>query len=116
MKAVGAFLAVSLALVIAGGWILGYFFPSPAEHRAIRISAAIAVAVQLVTFAIMRIVPRDQMMAGWGIGALLRFAVLGVYGLVLAKALGLPSAAALVSLATFLFVSTIVEPLLLVKS
>lgn len=113
MRAVGAFLAVSVALVALLGWILGYFFPSPAEHRAIWISAGIAVVVQAVTFAIMRLVPREQMMAGWGIGAFLRFAVLGLHGLVLAKALGLPSGAALVSLAAFLFASTIVEPLLL---
>lgn len=113
MKAVGVFLAVSVALVALLGWVLGYFFPSPLEHRAIWTSAVVAVAVQLLAFTIMRLVPREQMMAGWGLGALLRFAVLGVYGLVLAEALGLPLAAALISLAVFFFVSTIVEPLLL---
>ena len=113
MKAVGAFLAVSLALIALVGWLLGFFYASAAEHHAIRVSAGVAVVVQAVTFAIMRIVPREQVMAGWGIGSFLRFAVLGLYGLVVAKALGLHAEAALVSLAAFLFVSTIVEPLLL---
>jgi hypothetical protein len=113
MRAIGAFLAVSLALVALIGWILGFFYASPAEQRAIWVSAGISVVVQAVTFAIMRIVPREHVMAGWGIGSFLRFAVLGLYGLVVAKALGLPGEAALVSLAAFLFVSTIVEPLLL---
>jgi hypothetical protein len=43
----------------------------------------------------------------------MRFAVLGVYALVFVKALGLPSGAALISLAAFFFISTLIEPLLL---
>ena len=43
----------------------------------------------------------------------MRLAVLAVYGFVLIKAMGLPSAPALLSLAAFFFLSTLVEPLLL---
>jgi hypothetical protein len=43
----------------------------------------------------------------------LRFLVLGVYALVVVKALGLPVEPALVSLAAFFFLSSLVEPLLL---
>jgi hypothetical protein len=52
-------------------------------------------------------------MKGWGIGALLRVAVLALYGVVGPRALGLPLAPALVSFALFVFVSTVIEPLFL---
>jgi hypothetical protein len=47
------------------------------------------------------------------VGAVLRFLVLGVYALVFVETLALPSVAALVSLAAFFFLSTLIEPLLL---
>ena len=43
----------------------------------------------------------------------MRLMALAAYALVVTRALGLPSAAALVSLAAFFFLSTVVEPLLL---
>jgi hypothetical protein len=111
VRTAALFLAVTVALTAVVGWILGYFFRSPAEHHAILVSAVVAVVVQLLAFTIMRLVKREHVIAGWGVGVILRFAVLAVYGLVIAKAMGLPSAAALVSLAAFFFVSTTVEPL-----
>ena len=51
--------------------------------------------------------------AGWGMAMLLRFATLAIYGFLVVERLGLPSTAALLSLATFFFVSTLVEPPLL---
>jgi hypothetical protein len=53
------------------------------------------------------------MLAGWGVGVLLRFVVLAAYALVGAKALGLPLAPALISLVAFFFVTSLVEPVLL---
>ena len=53
-----------------------------------------------------------NVMAGWGLGALLRFAALGIYAMVATKALGLDMNSALVSLACFLFLSMMIEPLL----
>ena len=113
MKAGGLFALVTLALITLAGWLLGLFYATAPEHRAIRVSALIAIVVQLLSFTIMRLVSRENVMAGWGAGMLLRFGALVIHGLVLAKAMGLPSAAALVSLATFLFVTTLVEPLFL---
>ncbi|HKG93645.1 MAG TPA: hypothetical protein VKA84_17190 [Gemmatimonadaceae bacterium] len=113
MRNLALFSLVLVALVAAAGWVLGLKFASPAEHRAIWTSAAVAVAVQLVAFAALRLASREQLFAAWGLGAVMRLLVLAAYGLVVAGALGLPSAAALVSLAAFFFVSTIVEPLLL---
>ena len=71
--------------------------------------------VQLVAFAAARHTSGTNPFAGWGVGMLLRFAALAIYGLVVVKAYALPSAAALLSLATFFFVSTLVEPPLLKK-
>jgi hypothetical protein len=115
VKATGLFVLLTVVLIAAVGWVLGIFFRTPEEHHAILVSAAITIVVQLIAFTIVRLVKREHVIAGWGIGVLLRFAVLALYGLVIAKAMGLPSAAALVSLACFLFVSTTIEPLLLKK-
>lgn len=113
MRGVALFALLLVALVAAAGWILGLMFASPAEHRAIWTSAAVAVAVQLVAFVALRLASRDQLFVAWGLGAVVRLLVLAAYGLVVARALGLPPGAALISLAAFFFVSTVVEPLLL---
>jgi len=49
----------------------------------------------------------------WGLGMLLRLGALAVMGFWLVKVLGLRSEPALISLATFFFVTTLIEPLLL---
>ena len=115
MKSAALFLLSTVALIGLVGWVLSNFYPTPGEHHAIVVSAVVTIAVQLLAFTIMRLVAREHVIAAWGVGAILRFAVLALYGLVLAKAMGLPSAAALISLAAFLFVSTTVEPLFLKK-
>ncbi len=113
MKATALFAAASLAIAGGAGWLLSLLYRAPAERRAIWVSAAVAVVVQLFGFAVARLVARTNVIAGWGLGALLRIVTLVVYALVIVNAFGLPSAAALVSLATFFFLSTLVEPLLL---
>ena len=112
MKAMALYAAASLAITAALAWVLSLVWTSRAEREAIVLSAAVAWVVQLFAFAIARLAVRsNNVMAGWGIGALLRLAVLAVYGLVIVEAFGLPSAAALVSLAAIFFLSTLVEPL-----
>lgn len=112
MKALALYAGASLLLTVAVAWALGLVWTSGAEHRAILVSACVAWVVQLFAFAVAKMsVESNNVMAGWGIGALLRIAVLAVYGLVIVKAFGLPSAAALVSLAAIFFLSTLVEPL-----
>ena len=56
---------------------------------------------------------RENVIAGWGLGVVLRFATVGAWALLGIKALGIPSGPALLSLAGFYFVSTLVEPLFL---
>ncbi|GLC27929.1 hypothetical protein rosag_44420 [Roseisolibacter agri] len=113
-RALALFALVAAAVVVVGGWILTLVYPGEAARHAIVASAVVAFVVQLVAFAIARrAAQRSNAVAGWGLGALLRMMVFALYALVLVKALGLVSTPALISLAVFLFVSTLVEPLLL---
>jgi hypothetical protein len=113
MRAVLAFAVSTLLIIVSAGWALTLVFTSSADRSAIVTSGWIALVVQLIGFAIVRLTLRHNVIAGWGLGAILRFAVLGVYAFLLVGALGLSPTAAVVSLAVFFFLSTLVEPLLL---
>ncbi len=103
----------AIGSIAAVGWLLTLAFPGPRDATAIRLSAVLAIVVQLVAFAITKAVAQRHLIAGWGAGSLLRFLTLVVYALLAVKVLDLPPVAALVSLATFLFLSTLIEPLFL---
>ena len=113
MRAWIAFAASTAVIVAGAGALLALAFTSDAERHAIWVSAWIAAGVQLFAFAIARLTMRTNVIAGWGLGALLRMAALAVYAVVFIKLLGLASGAALISLATFFFLTTLIEPLLL---
>ena len=113
MKSLALFAVASLVLIGAAAAVMILIYRSPDAARAVWTSAAIAFAVQVIAFAIVKVSAKDNVMAGWGIGTIIRFVVLGLYALVIVKALGLNSGAALVSLVAFFFVSTLLEPLLL---
>jgi hypothetical protein len=115
MKRLLAFGAIAAGLTAVTGAIMTIVWSTPAEEKAIWLSAAIAFVVQMLAFGVASLVRRDQAIVGWGLGALMRLVALSVYALVFVKALGLPATAALVSLATFFFLSTLVEPLLLAR-
>ena len=100
----------SIAVV---GWLLTLGFTGPGDAAAIRLSAIVAIAVQLTAFAITASLARRHLVAGWGVGSLLRFLTLVMYALLAVKVLDIPPVAALVSLAVFLFISTLIEPLFL---
>ena len=112
-RAVAVYAAISLAIIAAGGWMFSLLYPSPDEQRAVLVSAVVAFVVQLVGFLFARYTVRTNPFAGWGAAMLLRFGTLAIYALVVVRLAGLPSGAALISLATFFFVSTLVEPPLL---
>jgi hypothetical protein len=103
----------AVASIVAAGWLLALGFTGPGDAAAIRLSAIVAIVVQLVAFAVTKAIAQRHLIAGWGAGSLLRFLTLGVFALLAVKVLGLPPVAALVSLATFLFLSTLIEPLFL---
>jgi len=113
MKGFALFAASTVAIVVLVGWGLTLLWPSAEAGHAIRVSATLAAVVQLFTFGIMRLAGRPHAIAAWGLGMLLRFAVLGVYALVLVKSLALAGTPAVTSLALFFFLTTLVEPLLL---
>jgi hypothetical protein len=74
----------------------------------------VAFVVQVAAFLVVREMGRRKnVMAGWGIGIALRFGALVIFALVAVPRLGLPLSASLLGLATFLFVSTLIEPLFL---
>jgi hypothetical protein len=104
---------LTVVLSVAAGWALTLAFHGPGDARAIRLSAVVAVVVQIVAFGLVRRLARGQMMVGWGAGALLRFLTLFVYGLLVIKVLAIAPAAALVALAACLFITTLIEPLFL---
>jgi hypothetical protein len=113
MKKAAIFALVSLLLIALVAWMLTYAFPTAADEHAIVVSAAVAWVVQLVSFAIARSWAATNVVAGWGLGMLIRFFVLAIYALIGVKVLGLEITSALVSLAAFFFVSTLAEPVLL---
>lgn len=116
VSAVLRFAAFGVVATIVVGLLLAMAYTGAEERRAIVISALIALPLQLATFAGVRSMPREHVMSAWMGGTLVRFIALMVYGFVLVKALGLPSGAALISFAAFLFALTLIEPLLLNKS
>jgi hypothetical protein len=113
MKKRAIFALASLALIAVAAWLLTLGFPTPADRHAILVTAGIAYVVQLVSFTIARAWSATNVIAGWGLGMLIRFAVLALYALIGVNVLGLPATSALVSLVAFFFVSTLLEPVLL---
>ena len=107
------FAAATAALIVIGYLLLQLGFDSPGDSRALKVSALVAIAVQLASFTIARRMPVSSMMLGWGLGTLLRVLVLTVYALLVVPALGLPRSAALVSVVVFMIVSMLIEPLFL---
>ncbi|HTI65264.1 MAG TPA: hypothetical protein VL524_17180 [Gemmatimonadaceae bacterium] len=106
-----AMLTVGLALVV--GALLSLAFRGPGDRLAVWLSVAVAIAVQLAAFSVSRAAGRVSLVARMGAGALVRFLAVVVYALLVALALKLPPVAALVSLVTFFFLSTLLEPLLI---
>jgi hypothetical protein len=110
MRAILWFGVTVVLIVLVCGVLLSIPFSSGEERKAIEASAGVAVVVQLFAFAIARLASERSYLTGWIIGAALRFVTLIVYAFVSVKVLGMPAPAALLSLVTFLFISTLVEP------
>lgn len=107
------YVVIAVVLVAGAGWLMAQWLRAPADTAAIRTSGIVAVVVQVLAFVAVRLMPPERMLVGWGVGSLLRLATLVVYGLLAVKILALPAVAALLSLAVFFFLTTLVEPLLL---
>ncbi len=113
MKAVALFAATSAVVILVSAWALGALLGGEPAREAIEVSAIVAFVVQLFGFSVARFASTGNVMVGWGLGVLLRFLVLAVYALAIVRGFGLAVEPALISLATFFFLSTLIEPVLL---
>jgi hypothetical protein len=116
-RALSFFAGVSGALIIVGTIILRLYFRTVEQHHAMLVSAGLAFAVQLGSYALLRPArpgkgAPGELMIRWAIGAALRFFVLVLYAPI-ARVMFLSLEAALVSLVTFFFLTMMAEPLLL---
>jgi hypothetical protein len=110
IKRVAIFTGVTLAIIAVGAWGATLFVSTPGVATAVWTSAAVATVVQIASFALTRATQPGNVVAGWGSGMLLRFLALALYGFFGVRALGLMMGPALLSLAAFLFLTTLVEP------
>lgn len=113
MKGGLAFAGVATLIIVGLAWGITLLRPEPEIARAVWTSAVIALGVQVLSYAIAKPFVAKNPIAGWGLGSLLRFTVLLLHAFVGIGALGLSSGPALLSLAAFLFVTMLVEPLFL---
>lgn len=106
-------MVATLGVVVVAGVGLSFVFRGPGGVGAVWTSAAVAFVVQIGAFGLGGLVGPRNLQAKMGIGALLRLAALVAYAVLAVAAIKLPLAAALVSLATFFFLTTVLEPLLI---
>ena len=111
--AISRYALVTIALVAIAAWLLTLALTDAGAASAIGISATVAIIVQIAAFAVTARMAPKNVIAAWGAGALARMLTLFVYALIAVRALGLPAVPALISLAVFLFLSTLLEPLFL---
>ena len=116
-RALAFFAGVSGALIIVGTIMLRTWFRTVEQHHAMLVSAGLAFAVQLGSYAFLRPArpgkgAPGELLIRWGVGAVMRLFVLVLYA-PLARILNISLEAALVSLVTFFFLTMMAEPLLL---
>ena len=117
VRSLGMFAAISAAIIFHSWLVLRLVFTTGPEQQAMLLSAGLAFAVQTSAFALLTPGKTDGALSGelllrWGMGAVIRLFVLVVFAVV-AGVLQLPLDAALVSLATYFFLTMLAEPLLL---
>lgn len=113
MKSAARSLSLTVALIAVTYLALTFWFRSPADRHALLVSAVLAAIVQTAAFSLLHMAGRTNALVAWGLGSLFRGTVLVLYGFFLAKMLHLPLTPALVSFAVFLFVSMLLESLLI---
>lgn len=113
MKSLAFYAVIVITIVALFGWLLTMAFGAPGDLKAILLSGAVVLVVQLASFAVTKLLAPKGLFVGWGAGALLRLATLVIYSLLVVKVLALPAVPALLSMVVFFFLSTLIEPLLL---
>ncbi len=107
------FAVVSLGLVGVTTGLLFLWYDAPAERTSVLAAAVTALMAQAITWVIIARMGQTQVIAAWGLGAVVRVVVLVLFSIVGPRAFGLRLEPATLSLALFLFVTTLVEPLFL---
>jgi hypothetical protein len=102
-----------VAIVLLTGWLLTLAFRGPGDVAAVRLSGVVVLVVQLAGFAAIRALGARYVIAAWGVAAMLRLVTLVVYAVIVVKVLAMPLVPALMSMAVFFFLSTLIEPLFL---
>jgi len=112
-RSIVIYAGASGAIIALAAGVFMLIYGGGAERQAVWTSAAVAFVVQLVAFAIARLMAQvNHGIAGWGLGAAISLLTLVLYGM-LVRGTTLPQGVALVSLATFLFITELIEPPLL---
>ena len=109
LKRGAIFAAVTAVIAFGGAWLATLVWTDAEVARAVWASAWIAFVVQLLSFAVAQPFVAKNPIAGWGLGSVLRLFALMLYAVVGLQMFGLAPTAALISLASFLFVSMLVE-------
>ena len=113
MKRFGGFIAVTIAVAGLGAWIITRVVPGADVARSVWASAVTVMVVQALAFSLVRMMQPVNVIAGWGLGMMLRLIALVAFGFFGVKALGLSMEPALLSMAGFFFVTTVIEPVFL---
>ena len=109
-RGLALYLLASAAAIVVAALVFVMVYGGAAERRAVVVSAVVALVVQGIACAVARLMAAGgNGIAGWTLGAVICLVALVAYGFV-SRALGLPSNAALLSLATFLFLTELIEP------
>lgn len=111
----GRYAVAMIAVLAITGALLSLLFRGPGDELAVWVTAAVALLVQLGASALGRLVARGPAgpTARMGVGMLVRFLALVVYALLVALVFKMRIVAALISMAAFFFLTTLVEPLLM---
>jgi hypothetical protein len=113
---IAAFAVVCGAAIGVSAVLLSLVFGGTAGRRAVAASAIVALAVQVIAYAVARRAlrrPGRPIITAWVVGMILRFGALTVYALVALRVWALAPVPALLSLVVFFFLSTLLEPWLL---
>ena len=108
-RAIGLYALVSFLVIAVAAGVFALVYDGPAR-QVVLLSAAVAWVLQLLAFAVARLLAATgHGIAGWGLGAIVCLVSLVVYGFV-CRAAGLPTDAGMISLATFFFLTEVIEP------
>ena len=113
MKRYAKFALATTAVVLVFAFLLTRVMGDPAAARAVWVSAGVAVLVQFAAFGLTRATQPANVVAGWGAGMIIRVMALAGYALLVVNSMELPMGPALLSLAGFFFVTTLIEPVFL---